>query len=155
MLLQQHVGYAVMAGQATTGNQWLELLAQQPCNLCIVDLFMPIEDGLDDGFALLQRLQGGYPPLQLIALTTQLYPTLINAMLAHGVMAVVSKTAALEDLVCAIQTVRLCRIFMSKCIRAQLQEHIRGRPLYMPPLPCPRARRRWFTVLSKDGPFLT
>lgn len=101
-----------VVGEANGGQQLLDLLQQQPCDLVITDFSMPGQGSRDDGLPLLRRLQAAHPKLPVIVLTMVHNAALAQGMLRLGVRGLVDKAGMMAELLRAIQAVSAGRIYV-------------------------------------------
>ena len=95
--LEQQDGWEV-CGEAADGREAIEKAQQLKPDLIVLDLSMPVMNGLEAA----RVLKGLFPSLPLVMFTNFDTPQLTNEALSAGVSAVVSKSK-LADLVDEIQ----------------------------------------------------
>jgi len=95
--LKNH-GYTVSA--AATSTETLQLVAEAPVDLVVLDIGLAEEDGL----ALLSSLKSGYPKLRVVMLTgIGFVEDLLQEAHAKGADGYVSKVLPLDELLLAMQ----------------------------------------------------
>lgn len=118
VLQQSDEGYE-LAGEGSSGSELLELLAQTPCDLVIVDFQMPEDDAALAGVMLLRELRHRFPVLRIVVLTTLHNTTICRAMYREGVDAVVEKASMVDELLVALRTIRAGGTYVGKPLREQ------------------------------------
>lgn len=106
-----------VVGEAHGGQQLLDLLQEQPCDLVITDFSMPGKGQRDDGLPLLRRLLAAHPGLSVIVLTMIHNEALVQGMLRLGVRGIVDKTGMTTKLLQAIHAVSAGRIYAGESSR--------------------------------------
>jgi two-component system, NarL family, captular synthesis response regulator RcsB len=109
-----------VVGEANGGQQLLELLAKQPCDLVITDFSMPGKSHQDDGLNMLRRLRAAWPGMSIIVLTMVRNPALLQNMLKLGVQGIVDKAGMMTELLQAMQAVSAGRSYVSARHRAEV-----------------------------------
>ena len=100
--LEGQPGWQV-CGEAAHGKEGVEMAQTISPDLIVLDLSMPVMNGLDAARILSQRM----PNVPLIMFTTFCSPHLEHAALSAGVTKVISKSCPLSDLIeCARSLVR-------------------------------------------------
>jgi two-component system capsular synthesis response regulator RcsB len=118
VLQQSDEGYE-LAGEGSSGSELLELLAQTPCDLVIVDFQMPEDAAALAGVMLLRELRHRFPVLRIVVLTTLHNTTICRAMYREGVDAVVEKASMVDELLVALRTIRAGGTYVGKPLREQ------------------------------------
>jgi two-component system capsular synthesis response regulator RcsB len=96
------------------GNELMESLARNPCDLLITDFPMLPDGKYMDGIVLTKKIRELYPELSIVVLTTlESYP-IFASLYAVGVSAVVKKSSPAEELINAVETVLEGRVFIDK-----------------------------------------
>lgn len=108
-----------LAGESASGSELLELLADTPCDLVIVDFQMPEDTAALAGVMLLRELRHRFPTLRIVVLTTSHSTTICRAMYREGVDAVVEKASMVDELLVALRTVRAGNTYVGKPLREQ------------------------------------
>lgn len=109
-----------VVGEANSGQQLMELLAGQPCDMVITDFSMPGKSHHDDGLSMLRRLRATWPDLPVIVLTMVRNPALLQSMLKLGVQGIVDKAGMVAELLQATQAVSAGRCYISARHRADV-----------------------------------
>jgi len=109
MLVESSRKFQVVA-EVSDGVQLLEYLAQDPCELVILDLAMPRMDGLQ---ALVQ-ISGKFPKTRVIVLTTYNSRSYLKKALGNGAYGYVVKEDAHDRLIEALEAVKNGKRYISK-----------------------------------------
>ncbi|GGX02016.1 DNA-binding response regulator [Pigmentiphaga litoralis] len=112
-LVLQAVGNALRATKAytilhecQTGQSLLEMLAQRPADLVVMDFSMSRNDRSVDGLALVKRVRRVAPSAKVVLLTAQAHPGVLACALKEPVNAIVSKEDGLDELLRACHHAR-------------------------------------------------
>ena len=90
-----------IVGEAAEGGQALRFAAEHPLDLVMLDVRMPVTDGI----ACLERLRNERPDLSVLMFSAHDNPTYIARAVALGASGYLVKTASEEHIVDAIQIV--------------------------------------------------
>ncbi|WP_347904296.1 response regulator [Pseudomonas purpurea] len=121
-----------VVGEAEGPESLFSLLSSTPCDLLITDFSMPGNQQAD-GLKMLSMVRRHYPAMPVILVTMYANVATLRAVLAQGVMAIVTKSASATELPMAIKSVVEGRRFLSECLRGALaQADTGGQP--HPPL---------------------
>ena len=108
-ILQKHPYYSIeIIGEAKNGLEVLRLLRKMTPHLLILDLNMPVKDGLD----VLREMPRKRMDVKVVALTMYEDTKVVKAALKAGANAYVLKTNATEELYAAISTVLEGSLYM-------------------------------------------
>lgn len=88
-------------GEASNGQELLDLLKVQPADVVLLDIDMPILNGLDT----CKKLQKLYPDLRIIILSMLKEASLIKTLLKYGIKGFLLKNSGKEEIVDAIREV--------------------------------------------------
>lgn len=108
LLLEQEPDLLVV-GEAANGQQLLDQLPTTPADLVLLDLHMPVLDGL----ATARRLRTDYPDLRILMLSMVEEPLSIQQALTAGADGYLLKNATKEEVVAATQLVAAGQLFLS------------------------------------------
>ena len=97
-----------LVGEAADGQQLLDQLPTIPTDVVLLDLNMPVLDGL----ATTHRLQAEFPQVRVLILSMVEHPHSIGQVLAAGAQGYVLKNASKSEIVVAIQTVSAGKRFL-------------------------------------------
>jgi DNA-binding NarL/FixJ family response regulator len=87
--------------EASNGLEFLDMIDASPADVVLMDISMPVMDGITATRSALEK----YPELRIIALSMHDDMEHYHAMIDAGVMGFLSKDAALDDVIHAIETV--------------------------------------------------
>ena len=132
----------VVAGEAGTGRQVLEMVREQDYHLLVMDIGMPEGSGLE----VLQELQTLAPDLPVLILSV--YPEQQYAIraLSAGASGYLTKESAPDELVAAIRVIRRGGKCVSRSLAQTLAEDLRRET---PAEPHARLSNREHQVLTK------
>ena len=99
----------VVVGEASNGQELLEHLATVPADVVLLDMNMPVLDGL----ATTMRLHAEYPEVRVLVLTMMAHERYIEQMFDAGAMGYVLKSAERSEIVAAIEAVIAGKRFLS------------------------------------------
>ncbi len=106
-LLSQEPGIELV-GEANNGQELLELLPTLPADVVLLDMNMPVLDGV----ATAQRLAAEYPQVRVLMLSMVDQPRSIGQAFAAGAHGYVLKNADRKEILVAIQTVMAGKRFL-------------------------------------------
>jgi len=110
----------VVAGQASNGQELLQLVAQHRPHVVITDIHMPVMNGIDATAAIAKH----YPHTSVIALSMYSKNNLVVEMLAAGAKGYLLKSSDCHELITAIRTVRDQGSYYSGTTISSLMESI-------------------------------
>lgn len=112
----------LICGEAETGQEALDLLADQPADLVLMDINMPEMNGIETTKA----IQKAHPNTKVLALTMHEDDSHIISMLEAGASGYLLKTADLKTLEEAIEQVHAGETFFPpEVAQAVLQRHVK------------------------------
>src|SRR5687768_12811025 len=91
----------VICSTATNGQQVLELLAKQPVDVCVLDITMPVMNGIETA----KKIREKHSDVRVIMLTSHDDREFISELLMAGVSGYVLKNATQAELVDAVKKV--------------------------------------------------
>ena len=103
-------------GEASTGEDGLRLLAEQPFDLVLLDIDMPKKNG----FVLAQEIGESKLPVKIVFLTMYKEENAFNRALDLGVKGYLLKDSAVTDIVAGIRAVANGQHFISPAISSYL-----------------------------------
>src|SRR5262245_11040535 len=106
--LLERAGMAVM-GEASDGQEALEIAQGQPPDVAVLDIGMPRLNGLETA----RRLRDAFPQTKIIVLTGHTEDAYVLEAVQAGVVGYVLKTQTTLDLVQAIRDVFQGRVYLS------------------------------------------
>ncbi len=126
---------------AENGEEALQLIEQNPPDILLTDIDMPILDG----FALTEQVKRTHPLIHIIALSMHHRPDYARRMLEAGAQGFLIKDAAVDELALAIEAVCKGERFISYQLANQLLQ-----PEEQPAQPLTR-REKQILALICDG----
>lgn len=122
--LLEGAGFTVV-GEAADGQEAVRLVETLAPDIVVLDLMMPMLNGLDAGRQILQQ----HPALPILLLTMHTEEHHVAAALRAGFKAYLLKTQAAEDLVRAIREVVRGHVFLSAAVsRVVVDGYVSGMP---------------------------
>jgi len=122
--LLEGAGFEV-AGEAADGQEAIRLVDTLEPDVVVLDLIMPMLNGLDAGRQIRQR----HPSIPILLLTMHTEEHHVAAALRAGIKAYLLKTQAAEDLVRAIREVMRGHVFLSAAVsRVVVEGYVSGVP---------------------------
>jgi len=106
-LFQQEPSLQVV-GDAENGEQLLAQLPTTPCDVVLLDLHMPVLDGL----ATTQRLRAEFPAVRVLVLSMVDNERAIGQVLAAGALGYVLKNTGADEILVAVRAVAAGRRFL-------------------------------------------
>lgn len=103
---------------ATDGQQVLDLLKKEKCDVCILDINMPVLNGIETA----KKIRALHPSMKVIVLTTYNDKEFISEMLYAGVSGYVLKNSTSSELVRAIKEVAAGRTYFSNEVQESIME---------------------------------
>lgn len=111
----------VVVGEAGNGQELLEQLAAVPADVVLLDVNMPVLDGL----ATTLRLRTEYPAVRVLVLTVVAHEHTIGQMFDAGASGYVLKNAQQSEIVAAVRTVVAGRRFLCSELGLAMLERVR------------------------------
>jgi NarL family two-component system response regulator LiaR len=90
-----------LIAEGTNGKEAIQLCQQHQPDVILMDLMMPVADGID-GVAAIHRIRDCYSTVQVIALTSFGKEDLIKAAIKAGAIGYLLKNVAADELAAAI-----------------------------------------------------
>ena len=110
----------VVAGEASNGEEALELVRAQDFDIAIIDIAMPGRGGLD----ILKDLRTGRPSLKIIVLSMYSEEQYAVRSLRDGASAYLTKANATDELLKAIETVAGGKRYITPSVAERLADYI-------------------------------
>jgi two-component system capsular synthesis response regulator RcsB len=110
-----------VTGEALNGDELLDMVASQPCDIVVTDFSMP-GGRHGDGLILLELLHRRYPRLPIVVLTMVNNVTMLQTMRSFGVLGLCDKRAPLREVATAVRLAAAGKTFLSDTLRRQLGE---------------------------------
>jgi len=128
--IERDTSYCVV-GQAADGGEALNLIGELRPDLAVLDVSMPVMDGLD----VARKLHREANPTELICLTMYKDPAYFNAALDLGVRGYLIKDSAVSELLLCLRAVTDGQYFISPAISHFLIERNRKLESLAPSVP--------------------
>ncbi len=110
---------------ATNGNQVLDLLRQHSCDVVVMDINMPIADGLTTA----QNISQEFPKVKVVLVSMNVNPEYVKEALRAGVSAYILKDSSKEQLQNAIYSAAEGKKYFSEAVMLNLAyEYMPERP---------------------------
>lgn len=110
-VLLEREGFQI-AGEAVNGTEAVRLAEELVPDVAVLDLMMPLLNGLDAGREIRRR----FPSVEVILLTMHAAEHQVGDALRAGIRGYLLKTQASDDLVHAIRAVRLGQTYLSPSV---------------------------------------
>ncbi len=108
-------------GPARNGQEALEYLEKEPFDVVLLDIDMPLLNGLDACLEMQRR----FPAVKVIALTMYNQPSFIRQMMKNGASGFIPKNTSKQELVEAIHTVLRGERYLSRSASQVLLDELR------------------------------
>ncbi len=118
--LLEHAGGIHITAEAATAGELFAALARGDGDLVLTDFSMPGGDAAD-GLSMLGRLHAHWPELPVVVLTMAGNTAVLRAILDTGVLGLLNKSDALNELALAIHAAARGRRYLGGGIRAALE----------------------------------
>lgn len=125
-VLATQVDFRVI-GSAANGREVLEILAGQPADILLLDLEMPVMDGVDT----VRALQKAGNAVRIIAFTVYDSDERIIAAVKAGAHGYLLKGTPREEIFQAIREVNAGKSLLQPLVASKLLQHIREDPLHL------------------------
>ncbi|AMJ64182.1 response regulator transcription factor [Hymenobacter sp. PAMC 26628] len=110
----------VVVGEASHGQELLDCLPSTPADVVMLDLAMPVLDGL----ATTTRLRAEYPGLRVLVLTMMAEPQRIGELFAAGARGYMLKSAGQAELLLAIRAVAAGGLYLCSDLGLYLLQQV-------------------------------
>ncbi|MBO9716079.1 MAG: response regulator transcription factor [Pseudoxanthomonas sp.] len=117
--LLEHAGGIRISAEAGTAGELFAALARGDGDLALTDFSMPGGDAAD-GLSMLGRLRAHWPELPVVVLTMATNTAVLRAILDTGVLGLLNKSDALDELALAIHAAARGRRYLGTGIRTLL-----------------------------------
>jgi DNA-binding NarL/FixJ family response regulator len=115
-----------LVGTAVNGEEVLQQLGKHPCDLVVMDIHMPVLDGL----ATSRLIRKQHPHTRVLILTMNSEFSLVKQLLDAGALGYILKTTGREELERAIRRVSAGLTYFSESVARELaRQHAYGSPL--------------------------
>jgi DNA-binding NarL/FixJ family response regulator len=109
-----------IVGEASNGQELIQLLSDQEAQVVLMDLKMPTMDG----FSTTQYLKEHFPQVRVLALSMLDDENYVRQMLEAGALGYIPKTSNKEELIFAIKTVAAGQKFICSEMACRFLENI-------------------------------
>ena len=120
-----------LVGEASHGQELLDQLPTTPTDVVVLDLNMPVLDGL----ATTQRLRAEFPSIRVLVLSVLGREHDVSRLLAAGALGYALKNDELTEIALAIRTVAAGRPYLCSELGLLLLRKVLARPQAQPPAP--------------------
>lgn len=117
------IDFVKVVGEASNGNEVLELLKKQTTDVILMDIKMPVMDGIEATAKVIAK----YPHIKVIALTMFEEISYFNKMIEAGASGFLLKKTTSEELERAINLVLLDESYFSEEFMSSVNVHIKPR----------------------------
>ena len=134
ILLLNNFDYVTVVGQASNGEEFLQLIDRAVPDIVLMDINMPKMNGIEATKQALKK----YPEIKIIALTTFANDEYIEQMISAGVEGYMLKRSDIEDFEKAIKKVAEGGSFFSSEMPKQIWRKVQKYvfiPMKWPPFP--------------------
>jgi len=121
-LLLAGAGFEIV-GEASDGHEAVKLACRLEPDVAVLDLVMPLLNGLDAA----REMLAGFPRMKIVLLTSRQEEHMVLEALQAGIRACVLKNHQAEDLIRAIQDVVAGGVYLSPGMSRSLAEAYRAR----------------------------
>lgn len=108
-----------LVAQAESPEDLFSCLARERCDVLVTDFSMPSEKQAD-GLTMLNQLRKQFPAVRVVVLTKITTPAMIAPILQAGALALVEKSAAIQDITKAIYRAAAGKHYFTQDIRREL-----------------------------------
>ena len=112
-------GVGRVVGEADSAQALMTLLANQPCDLLVIDYSMPGSPQAD-GFAMIGMIRRRHPDLPVLMLSVSSNLAILRMVLDSGVLGLVDKSSSMDELPQAIQSVYRGQPYISRSLRERV-----------------------------------
>ncbi|MCB2222067.1 MAG: response regulator transcription factor [Bacteroidetes bacterium] len=115
------IDFIKVVGEASNGNELLELLKKQPADVILMDIKMPVMDGIEAT----KKVSARYPDIKVIALTMFEEISYFNKMIEAGASGFLLKKTTSEELERAINLVLEDESYFSEEFMNSVNVHLK------------------------------
>jgi two-component system capsular synthesis response regulator RcsB len=126
-----------VVGEARNGDELIELLARQACEVIVTDYSMP-GSRHGDGLPLIAMLAARYPHIPVIVQSMVSNVGVLRSLLGQGVAGLADKRATVAELADAVRSVVNRRTYISPSLLQRFERHRSGAPAGRSAKPSPR-----------------
>jgi two-component system capsular synthesis response regulator RcsB len=103
---------------AHSSGELFSCLAQHACDVVVTDYSMPSDDQ-PDGLAMVLRIRNDFPMVQVVVLTKITSPAIIAPLLQSGALALVEKSARIDEISTAIRRAAAGNSYFTESVRRE------------------------------------
>lgn len=115
------IDFVKVVGEASNGNELLDLLKKQDTDVILMDIKMPVMDGIEAT----KKVTAKYPGIKVIALTMFEEISYFNKMIEAGASGFLLKKTTSEELEKAINLVLIDESYFSEEFMSSLNIHLK------------------------------
>lgn len=115
------IDFVKVVGEASNGNELLELLKKQSVDVILMDIKMPVMDGIEAT----AKVTAKYPDIKVVALTMFEEISYFNKMIEAGASGFLLKKTTSEELEKAINLVLLDESYFSEEFMSSVNIHLK------------------------------
>jgi len=115
------IDFVKVVGEASNGNEVLELLKKQQADIILMDIKMPVMDGIEAT----KKVTSKYPDIKVIALTMFEEISYFNKMIEAGASGFLLKKTTSEELEKAINLVLMDESYFSEEFMSSVNMHLK------------------------------
>lgn len=115
------IDFVKVVGEASNGNELLELLKKQSADIILMDIKMPVMDGIEAT----KKVTAKYPEIKVIALTMFEEISYFNKMIESGASGFLLKKTTSEELEKAINLVLIDESYFSEEFMSSVNMHLK------------------------------
>lgn len=124
-LILQEFEYVILAGQATNGNEFIELLKTTTADIVFMDIQMPVMNGIEATRLAVEKYSG----LKIIALSMHNEREYLEKMLLSGAKGFILKNAGLDEIERALNVVMAGNNYFSAEMMTLLAQNVSARSI--------------------------
>ncbi|MBL7964762.1 MAG: response regulator transcription factor [Flavobacteriales bacterium] len=108
----------VIVGHATTGQALLDALPNNPVDVVLLEVSLPVLDGIDT----MKRLRASFPEVKVLAHSTLKEIEYVNSMRIEGAAGYLVKGGSRDELIVALRTVLEGGEYLSEAARRSVEQ---------------------------------
>ena len=137
-----------LVATANNGQEILTKLAEIPCDVVILDIHMPVMDGLETTKLIKKR----FPRTKVLILTMNNEFSLIKSLLQAGALGYILKTTGREELERALRRVEAGLTYFSEAVATELARQYMPEPVIatQPAIPLSEREKEIVTLVARE-----
>ncbi|MGH8037733.1 MAG: response regulator [Stenotrophomonas sp.] len=112
-------GVGQVVAQASSADELLKALAENPCDVLVTDYSMPGSQQAD-GFAMVGMIRRRFPDLPVLMLSVSNNLAILRMVVSTGVLGLVDKASSMDELPLAIHTVYRGQPYISRTLKDRI-----------------------------------